>query len=82
MFVATAINFLLSTLVTGAEISIFVVAFRKALILDIDYPLSEKLGSVKKVVWNLEIVIDWAGTMISVSTDLSLLDSVSNNAAL
>ena len=82
MFVATAINFLLSTLVTGAEVAIFIVSIRKALILDIDYPLSVKLGLVKKVVWNLAIVIDWAGTMTSVSTNLSLpaRDSISNNA--
>ena len=82
MFVATAINFLLSTLVTGAEVSIFIVSIRKALILDIDYPLSVKLGLVKKVVWNLDIVIDWTGTMTSVGANLrlSLPDSVLNNA--
>ena len=67
MFVATTINFLASSVVTGIQVTIFSGAIRKALILDVDYPLSEKLELVTKVVWNFDIVVDWAGT-ISVST--------------
>ena len=67
MFVATAINFLVSTVVTGIQVTIFIRAIREALIIDMDYPLSEKLELVTKVVWNFDIVVDWAGT-ISVST--------------
>jgi len=77
VFVATVINFVLFSLVTGTQVAIFVVSIRKALILDIDYPLSEKLEVVKKVVWNLDIVIDWAGNT-PVSTNLFLPDSVFN----
>ena len=72
MFVATAINFLLSSLVTGTQVSVFIGTIQKGLILDIDYPLSEKLGSVSKVVWDLDIVIDWAGTISVSPTSLSL----------
>jgi len=79
MFVATVINFLLSSLVTGTQVAIFVVSIRKALIVDVDYSLSEKLELVKKAVWNLDVTIDWAGN-IPVSIDLSLLDSVFNDA--
>ena len=74
--VATAINFLLSSLVTGTQVTIFVVSIRKAV--DIDYPL-EKLDLVKKAVWNLYLIVDWAAN-IPVGIVLSLLDSLSNNA--
>ena len=77
MFAATAINFILSSLVTGTQVAIFIAPIRKALILDVDYPLLEKL-ELAKVVWNLDIAIGWVGST-TVSTSLSLLDSVSNN---
>ena len=80
MFIATAINFLLTSLVVGIEVAIFIATIRKALIVDTDYPLSGKLELVNKVVWKLDIAIEWAGS-ISVSTNLSLPDSVANNAA-
>ena len=67
MFVATTINFLASSVVTGIQVTIFSGAIRKALILDVDYPLSEKLELLNKVAWNLDIAVDWTGT-ISVST--------------
>ena len=78
MFVATTINFLLSSLVAGAEVSIFVGSIGKVLILDIDYPLPAKLELLKNAVWNLYIAVDWAGG-ISASTNPSLPDSVTNN---
>ena len=62
MFIATTINFLLCSLVTGTQVALFVASTRTALILNIDYPLSEKLELVKKVVWNLDIALDWAGS--------------------
>ena len=61
MFVATTVNFLLCSLVIGTQVAIFVVSIRTALILDVDHPLSEKLELVKRVVWNLDIALDWAG---------------------
>jgi len=74
MFVATAINFLLTSLVIGTEVSMFIVSIRKALILDTDYLLSEKLELVKNVMWKLDIAIEWTGS-IPVSTNLLLPDS-------
>jgi len=73
MFVATAINFLLTSLVIGTEVSMFIVSVRKALILDTDFLLSEKLELVKKVVWKLDIAIEWTGS-IPVSTNRLLPD--------
>ena len=77
MFVATVINFVLSSLDTGAQVAGFVVSIRKGLTLDIDFPLSEKLELVRRAVWRLDIAIDWAEN-IPVSTNLnpSLLDFV------
>ena len=80
MFVAIAINFLLSSLVTGTQVAIFVLSIRQTLIFDIDYPLSEKLELVEKGVGNLNITIGWAGN-IAVGINLLLLDFVSNNAS-
>ena len=68
MFVATATNFLLVNLATGNQVAAFVVSVQKALILDTNFPLSENLELVNKVVRNLGIPMDWAGT-ISVSTN-------------
>ena len=68
MFVAIAI---LSSLVTGTQVAIFVLSIRNALILDIDDPLSEKLELVKKAVWNLYIIVDWTGN-IAVSMIVSI----------
>ena len=42
MFVATVMNFLLSSLNAGSVIAAFVFFIRRALVLNIDYPLSGK----------------------------------------
>ena len=70
MFVATTINFLLTSFVTGTQVAMFIVSIRKVLTLSVDDPLSEKLELVKKMVWNLDIAIDWVGNT-PVSTNLS-----------
>ena len=71
MFVATAINFLLFSLNTGTQIAAFIVAIRKGIILDIDFPLPEKLPVVNNAIRKLYTVIDWSGN-IPVSINLSL----------
>ena len=76
MFVATVINFLLFSLNTGNQVAGFVVFIRKPLILDIDYPLSEKLGLVYDALRDTNLVIVWAANL-PVSINLSLLDFVS-----
>ena len=77
MFVATVINFLLSSLTTGNYVAGLIVYIRKSLmiILDIDYPLSEKLELVHNALRNLNLVSYWASTL-PVSAKLSLLDPV------
>ena len=78
VFVATVINFLLSSLNTGSELAAFVVFMRKALILDIDYPLSPKSDNASRTVTTTLIAL-WAQN-IPVNGNLSLPDPVSNNA--
>jgi len=79
MFVAIIINFFLSSLATGSQVSVIIVLIRKALVLDTDY-LSEKSKLVNTATWSVSDVIDtWAGSL-AVSTILSLRDSTSNNA--
>jgi len=73
MFVMTAINFLLSSVYTRTELAIFIVFIQKALILDIDYPLSAKPALVNNAVQNLTLVQFWSGNL-PVSSNLSLLD--------
>ena len=79
MFAATVVNFLLSSLNTGAEIAGFVVLIRKALILDMDYPLSEKPDLLKNALQNVTTVGFWA-VGLPVSIGLSLLDLASIHA--
>ena len=76
MFMMTIINFLLSSLNTGTGVAAFVVFVRKALILDIEYPLSEKPELVNNALQNLNIIIYWTDNL-PVSSSLSLLVSVS-----
>ena len=75
MIVATIINFLLSSLNTGAQIAYFVLFVRKALILDTDYPLSEQTVLVTRALRNASVVSVWA-TYLPVSVKLLLLDPV------
>ena len=76
VFVATFINFLLSSLNTGSQVAYFIVFTRKVLILDTNYPLSEKRELVKNTLRNANIVNWWAEDL-SVSNELSLEDPVS-----
>ena len=77
MFVVTVINFLLFSLSVGIQIAMFTVLTRKALILDIEYPLSEKQELLELP--NLTTVQLWS-VNLPVSSALSLLDSVSIHA--
>jgi len=61
MFIATVINFLLSSLNIGAQVAGFIVFIQKALILDIDYPLPEKRDLVDNALRNTNMIIFWAG---------------------
>jgi len=60
MFAATVVNFLCCSLSTGTEVAGFIMLIRKYLILDIDYPLSEKLGLVDNALRNMNLVIAWS----------------------
>ena len=75
MFGVTVINFLLFTLTVGIETAIFTVLIRKALILDIEYPLSKKRGSINNALQDLKIVSFWTRGL-PVSSNM-LLGSVS-----
>jgi len=75
MFVATVINFLLFSLDTGTRVAGFIVLVRKALILDIDYPLSEKRVLVNKALQSVNIIANWASAF-PVSIKLLLPDSI------
>ena len=77
MFVATVVNFLLSSLNTGTHVAVFIMSIRKALILDIDYPLSEKPQLVNNALQTLNVVEFWSG-ILPVSRNLSMPDSVPN----
>jgi hypothetical protein len=76
MFLATVINFILSSLSTGSDIAGFVVFIRKAIILDIDYPFSDKPQLVDQALQNLNLLTVWT-TNFPVSIELSLSDLVS-----
>jgi len=76
MFIVTIINFLLFTLTTGAEIAMFIVLIRKALISDL---LSETQELVDNPFQNLTLAIFWSANL-PVSRNLSLLHSVSIHA--
>ena len=80
MFVMTVINFLLFSLYIGILLTAFIAMFiRKALILDINYPLSEKLELLNNALQNLEIVELWSANL-PVRNNLLLLDSASIHA--
>jgi len=79
MFVTTIVNFLLSSLNAGAQVAGIIVFIRTALILDIDYPLSEKRGLVNNALQNVNIVHNWAA-ILPVSIMLSLSDPGSIHA--
>ena len=80
MFVMTVINFLLFSLYIGAFVTAFITMFiRKALILDIDYPLTEKLELVNNALQNLEIVELWSANLL-VRSNMLLPDSLSIHA--
>ena len=68
MFIATIINFLLLSLSTGIQIAAFIFFFRKALILDINYPLPEKRMLVNNVLSKFDMGYLWAGYLpVSIS---------------
>ena len=75
MFSATVINFLLFSLNTLTEVVALVVYIREALVLDIDYPFTEKQELVNNMgaFQNVDIVMlyMWSGG-IPVSIKLSL----------
>ena len=79
MFAATVINFLLSSLNTAIQVASLVVFIRKALILGVDYPLSEKPELVKNALRNVNLVGFCAGGL-PVSIKLSLSDPISIHA--
>ena len=60
IFLATVINFLLSSLNTGAQVAAFTVSIRMALILDIDHPLLEKPELINRALQNTGIMASWA----------------------
>ena len=71
MFTATVINFLLFMLTTGTQVGGFIVFIRKALILDIDYPLSARRELLHNALWKVSKLNNWARN-IPVSLKLSL----------
>ena len=74
MFIATVINFLLSSLKTGPVVAFFTALIRKALILDINYLLSEDGELINDASRNVNIVHSWASTL---PVSMSVPDSVS-----
>ena len=71
MFATTVVNFLLSILRTAGEVAGFVVSIRKALVIDIDYPLSEKPELVHGALRNMNLVGFWAGDLpVSIKSSL------------
>jgi len=75
MFGVTVVNFLLSSLNTGNQVALFIVLTRQALILGIDYPLSEMPQLVSNALRNVNIVGLWAGNL-PVSIKLSLSNPI------
>ena len=74
MFVVTVINFLLASLVTGNQLAGFVVFVRTGLVLDIDYPLSEKPELIHSTIQDMNIlaVSVWARSLpVSIKSSLS-----------
>ena len=81
MFVATAINFLLSTLNVGIHPARFVLFVRNALILNIDRPgpLLEKRELIYNSIQKMVVVGFWAQNL-PVSNILPLPNSISIHA--
>ena len=77
MFVVTVINFLLFNLTIGIQIAMFTVLTREALILDIEYPLSEKQELLELP--NLITVQLWSANL-PVNNNLLLLKFTSIHA--
>ena len=75
MFAMSIISFLLSSFNTGINVAEFSVFIRKTIILDNDYPLSEKSELAENALQNWDIAGTWA-RCLPVSSNLSLLDSV------
>ena len=75
MFAVTVINFIISSLSIGIIVAPFIMAIRKAPILNVDYPLSEKPDLNNNALQNMRIVGIWAADL-PVSTKLLLLDPV------
>ena len=76
MFAVTVINFLLFSLTIGNHVAAFIVYIQKALILDIDYPLSERLDMVGQATKSTNVVGNWTA-YLPASIKLSLSDLVS-----
>jgi len=81
MFAATIINFLLSSLNTGTQVTKFIRFIRQALILDIHDPLSKKPASVNNALLITNAISACTETL-PVSSNPLLPESVmiSNNA--
>ena len=75
-FAVTVINFILCSLDIGTIVAPFIVAIRKALILDIDYPFSGMPDLINNALQDVNIVNSWASD-VPVSIKLLLLDSIS-----
>ena len=73
MFSVTVINFLLFSLGTGTEMAICTMLIQKALILDIEYPLSAKREFINSALQNLNIIQFWSANL-TVSSNLLPLD--------
>ena len=74
MFTATIISFLLSSLSSGTQVAEFIVFIRKALILDIDYRLPEKLESANNALQPVYTLANWA-EYLPVSVKLSAINA-------
>ena len=73
VFATTVINFIFSSLNAGAKVAGFVVFIRQALILDIDYPLSEMPELVDNGLQTMNIITVWVANL-PVSIKLSISD--------
>ena len=74
MFVATVIDFLLSSLNTGNQVAAFIVFIRKALIEDIHYPVSEMRALVNNALREINLITFWAESFpVSIGLLLQIL---------
>ena len=80
MFAATVVNFLLSSLETGTEVALFIVLIRKALVVDINYPLVERADLIGNALQSVSIIGLWAGYLPVSIIELSLPDTTSIRA--